>query len=165
MKYPGLYNSADMASNEQQATFLSLIRAEYVILFSASVLSLDLWPSKAYFGVYAAVFLCSMGILIFRSVTKPEQVWYQARALAESVKTLTWRFAMRAQPFDDTRAADARADFRKLMEGILDSNRRDSPLKERKELYLQTRICEQRKWYEKKARSNRDPQKFGWALV
>lgn len=112
-----------MASNEQQATFLRLIRAEYVLLFSASVLSLDLWPSKAYFGVYAAVFLCSMGILIFRSVTKPEQVWYQARALAESVKTLTWRFAMRAQPFDDTRAADARADFRKLMEGILDSNR------------------------------------------
>ncbi|WP_353683212.1 DUF4231 domain-containing protein [Mesorhizobium sp.] len=89
------YNSADVASNEQQVTFLLLIRAEYVILFSASVLSLDLWPSKAYFGVYAAVFLCSMGILIFRSVTKPEQVWYQARALAESVKTLTWRFAMR----------------------------------------------------------------------
>lgn len=187
MKYPGLYNSADVASNEQQATFLRLIRAEYVLLFSASVLSLDLWPSKGYFGVYAAVFLCSMGILIFRSVTKPEQVWYQARALAESVKTLTWRFAMRAQPFDDTRAADARADFRKLMEGILDSNRhlgsalsgtdsaspqttdemmsiRDSPLEERKELYLQRRICEQRKWYEKKARSNKRSAKTWMGL-
>jgi len=31
MKYPGLYNSADGASNEKQATFLHLIRAEYIL--------------------------------------------------------------------------------------------------------------------------------------
>ncbi|MER9494096.1 DUF4231 domain-containing protein [Mesorhizobium sp. M0320] len=182
-----MYNSADGASNERQATFLHLIRAEYILLFVASVLSLDLWPSQTYFAIYAGVFLCSMGVLIFRSVTKPEQVWYQARALAESVKTLTWRFAMRAQPFDDAKVADARADFRKLMADILDSNRhignalsgtdsaspqttdemmavRDSSLKDRKDLYLQKRIGDQRKWYERKARANKRSAKTWMGL-
>ncbi|MEY9785398.1 DUF4231 domain-containing protein [Sinorhizobium fredii] len=187
MKYPGLYGSADGASNTSQRTFLNLVRAEYAFLIVASFLSLDLWQNRSYYLVYAGVFLCSMGVLVYRSITKPEQDWYQARALAESVKTLTWRFAMRAEPFDDAVAADARTDFRNQLAAILRSNRhighamvspdsaapqttedmvriRELPLEERKSLYLDKRIADQRKWYEKKSADNKASAKK-WMMV
>ncbi|TGQ13618.1 DUF4231 domain-containing protein [Mesorhizobium sp. M00.F.Ca.ET.217.01.1.1] len=178
MDYPALYTDANDASNSRQATFLRLIRAEYFLLFFASILSLDLAHTRVYFVVYAGVFLLSMIVLICRSLMKPEQGWYQARALAESVKTLAWRFAMRAHPFDDERVQDARADFRRQMAKILISNDkighsfagkgaadpqttkemmrvRDLPLEDRKSLYLKERIDDQRRWYRAKARANR----------
>jgi hypothetical protein len=31
---------------------------------------------------------------------RPEQAWYDGRALAESAKTLAWRFAVGSAPFD-----------------------------------------------------------------
>src|SRR5690606_15189811 len=48
------------------------------------------------FGV-EPVFLC-----IFIGYQKPDRIWYNARAVAESVKTLTWRYMMRAEPFQAT---------------------------------------------------------------
>ncbi|HCV73622.1 MAG TPA: DUF4231 domain-containing protein [Agrobacterium sp.] len=94
------------------------------------------------------------------------------------MKTLTWRFAMRAEPFDDDRSVDARRDFRALIWDVLNSNRemsealgglkatgdqlpnemqtiREFALEDRKAFYLENRVSDQRAWYEKKAASNK----------
>ncbi|HCB7267327.1 TPA: SLATT domain-containing protein, partial [Escherichia coli] len=39
----------------------------------------------------------STGLLLYMAVQKPEKEWYGCRALAESIKTSTWRYMMRAE--------------------------------------------------------------------
>ena len=39
------------------------------------------------------------------ATTKPDHVWYQARAAAESARTLAWRYAAGGQPFPVSRDA------------------------------------------------------------
>lgn len=183
MKYPGLFHSADEASNRAQRHFLRLVRFEYFLLFVCAVFALGLSDHRGYYLAYTLAFLASMGAMILRSMQKPEQTWYRSRALAESVKTMTWRFAMRAVPFDDAKSADARADFRTLLQGVLETNKevasvfdrsnsnaeqlpnevqttREFSLADRKRIYLNERVEEQRKWYHDKSESNRRAAKL-----
>ena len=118
---------------------------------------------------------------------KPDQDWYKCRALAESIKTSAWRYAMRAQPFDDTRTQDARRDFLAFLKAIFDANQHIGPriaglspegeqitsemdslrncsLHERKAFYLTDRIKEQRKWYAGRARRNKKSLRT-WVVV
>lgn len=179
IKYPVLFESADEASNRSQRKFLWLVRLEYLLLFVAAFFSLGLSQSRPYYVSYAVVLAASMGLMAYRSIKKPEKTWYQARALAESIKTLTWRFAMRAEPFDDDRGVDARRDFRKLLKDVLKTNHsisdalgglkatgdqlpnemqtiREFGLDQRKDYYLEHRIADQRSWYEIKAKHNKN---------
>lgn len=177
--YPALYQAAGGASNDAQWTYLWLIRGEYGLLMLAAVLSLDLSRHPLYFACYALVFGISLLVLIYRSLSKPEQSWYKCRALAESIKTSTWRFCMRAGPFDDAPDVQIpRKNFRNTLRSILDANRhigeriagveaandqvtaemeniRAAPLVERIEFYNAHRIREQRDWYNAKAVGNK----------
>lgn len=98
---PALLIAAGEMSASAQSFYLNLIRLEYFFLFIAAVLSLDLSESSLYYSAYATIFLFSLSTLLVRSTMKPEQEWYKGRALAESIKTTTWRYCMRAAPFDD----------------------------------------------------------------
>lgn len=176
---PALYKAASGLSQNSQTTYLRLIRSEYGLLVLASVLSLDLSKEPLYFVAYAAVFALSLGALVWRTSKKPEQSWYKGRALAESIKTSSWRYCMCAEPFGIAdNKAQRRADFRNHLRQILQANRhigdsippdsaaedqvtssmegvRDLPLEERKEYYKTHRIQDQRSWYAAKAGSNR----------
>jgi len=99
--YPALFRSADTAANNKQKLYLALLRAEYATLLLASILSSNLFSDTTYLLFYAIIFLESVTLLLLRTKLKPEQDWYRCRALAESVKTLTWRYMMRASPFVD----------------------------------------------------------------
>lgn len=187
MKYPVLFSSADEASNRSQSIFLWLVRAEYFFLILTAFFSVGWSQERWYFLAYATVFVFPMVLMTFRSLNKPEKTWYQARALAESVKTLSWRFAMRAEPFDDNKAADARSDFQNLIKDVLRSNHavsdalggikstgdqlpnemqtiREFSLEQRRDYYLKYRIQEQRSWYEKKADMNKKAAKIWFAV-
>src|SRR5262249_42627355 len=119
-----------------------------------------------------------MGGAIFR----PEQTWYKCRALAESVKTMTWRYMMKAAPFD---AADARENFRQHLLEVFKANRetaekiatdwaaqvqltnqmetvRSKDLEARKAFYLEHRVHDQNSWYVAKAKAN-SRAGFFWA--
>lgn len=178
-EYPALYQTASDLSAGSQSTFLWLIRTEYLLLLLAAVFSMDLSKKPAFYGVYACVFIFSLGTLIARSWLKPEQDWYRGRALAESIKTSCWRYCMRAEPFGDhADVAVPRAEFRNHLLAILRANRhigdkmppdsaardqvtqsmeatRALPLDDRKAFYEQHRIVEQRAWYARKAGANR----------
>ncbi|TAZ80023.1 DUF4231 domain-containing protein [Rhizobium ruizarguesonis] len=177
-QYPALFRSADVASNGYQRKYLRLIAAEYALLFIASVLSLNLFSSPLVYAAATLVLGLSAAVLLTRSVGKPEQDWYRCRALAESVKTLTWRYSMCAYPFGGEDAADAKKEFKENLERTFRSNSeaaakisehwsaenqitpemdrlRSLSLSKRKEFYQQRRIGDQRSWYSRKAGWNR----------
>ena len=172
---PGLHKTAGDLSDNYQSRYLWLIRGEYSALFAAAVLALDFGTTEAYRLLYATVLAFGLVLLLIRSTTKPEQSWYRARAIAESVKTSAWRYAMVAHPYNDDNCRKA---FLTLLGEILTSNEilsdagesryvgssqitssmeavRSFSLSKRMEFYLENRINDQLLWYKKKARANR----------
>ena len=185
--YPGLYGDADKSSNVMQTRYLRLIKAEYSLLVVASGMSMG-WNVGPIFYVFnALVFLLAVAILLYRSSKKPEQEWYRARAVAESIKTSTWRFMMRAEPFENAESLqEPKAKFRNFLKEIIKADKpiysgsnslsaaedqvtrkmeeiRTWNLDRRKELYRKERIDDQRRWYAKKAKSNAR-HSMGWVV-
>lgn len=106
-----------------------------------------------------------------------ERTWFECRAIAESVKTTAWRYAMRIKPFavgDDALAdrmfiealAEIRQTWRGLEKHITQAGGgaevtqamrtlRSGTLEERRALYVVQRLRDQRVWYERKCVLNR----------
>jgi ribosomal protein S17E len=183
--YPALFLSADEASNNYQALFLRLIKIEYAALFFAAVFSMSFLHGVGYYITYAIILVVGLATLLTRALRKPEQDWYRCRALAESVKTLTWRYLMHATPFQNSTGGEqqAKAELRNQLHSIFDENRttaekitsdwsgndqitagmdviRNKNRRDRMAYYLTNRVDEQRRWYALKARQNKDRAKF-----
>lgn len=108
-------------------------------------------------------------------VSQPDRDWYHGRALAESAKTLVWRFAVCADPFPDTMPTDKARSV--LIQRIADITReardrvtlggehaiitpameklRASSFVERKQAYIKDRTERQQRWYATKAEANK----------
>lgn len=179
MSYPALYHEASSASDAKQRFYLRLIKGEYAALFAVSVLGLGLSEEQWYFIIYGLAFAVPFALLLARSFLKPEQGWYQSRALAESIKTSTWKYVMRAPPFEGADSVQVpRATFRNHLKAILQANAhvgrqfdstaahleqitdrmdeiRSWDTETRKNFYLTHRVDDQRKWYARKAGLNR----------
>jgi hypothetical protein len=124
-------------------------------------------------GLFAGVILT---ILILQM--KPDQLWFGGRAVAESVKTIAWRYMMGAEPYGKGLSGhDVDRLFSDELRGILRERSalggslggseaaeeqitqrmrqvRSQGLEERKRIYLEDRIQDQRTWYGTKASSN-----------
>lgn len=177
--YPALFRSADESSVAAQSNYLWLLRLQYGLLVTAATVALWFGHSPVLLLVYAFIVGASTALLIYMSVKKPEKDWYGCRALAESIKTSTWRYMMRAEPFEDApKLGTVKQKFANFLKEILDANShvRDSisrrpktgdqitvemdriralPLDKRRELYRRQRIDEQRGWYIGKVEINR----------
>lgn len=174
-----------MASATAQSTFWGTIRAEYFLLFLVAALS----TTRGLLGlnplVLTILLVVLAGLFVFKVYKKLDQDWYRCRALAESVKTSTWRFAMRAHPFQDAEnIAQPKAEFRNLLRDILKANQhlaenlqnadsdqftesmieiRRLPLEERIAYYVENRIDDQRRWYAQKSKANKRAFRF-WVV-
>lgn len=184
--YPALYESASAGSSRAQKVFWWTIRIEYFLLFCVSVAS----ATRDVSGISAAsltTFLIILaGIFVYKVYRKPDQEWYRCRALAESIKTSTWRFSMRAHPFGDAQSVEKpKREFRNRLQSILEANKhvaeslqastsdqvtqsmiliRQMPLEERRDFYVKHRIDEQRAWYTRKSSENKRAFK-AWIVV
>lgn len=175
--YPGLYQAADEASNKAQKQLLALQKWAATLLIAGSILAMISKKSTVFAVLGAVVFLCSLTLVIFGHQKNLQSKWYQARALAESIKTATWRLMMSAEPFPG-KGMDQVEAYRKLLVELLQENKRiseflptDLAIKEqvtdfmlearagnyidKKELYLTHRIDQQRSWYARKSGQNR----------
>jgi hypothetical protein len=175
--YPGLYQETDEASIKAQKDYLRNITLYLVLLIVAAGLSLIMGTSTVLAIIAALIFLATLFLSISLAVKRYDKIWYNARAVAESVKTVTWRYMMQAEPYngDDNIARKA---FINDLEQILEQNKdlarvfagdkavkdaissemvriRELQREDRTSLYLTDRIDEQRKWYGKKASHNR----------
>lgn len=178
-EYPALYQSADESSVAAQSSYLWLVRLQYLLLVAASTAALWFDSSPKVLLAYAFIIFASTALLIFMSVKKPEKDWYACRALAESIKTSSWRYMMRAEPFgDNSNLREVNKVFAEYLQEILDANShvhdcisrrpksgeqitpamnevRTLTLDERRKFYRDVRIDDQRAWYVSKVKSNR----------
>lgn len=186
--YPSLYTAASNASADGQKYFLNFVKIEYLFLVSASILMLPFSEEQAYLALVAFVFMVLIAVTLWRAFSGPDRNWYNGRAVAESVKTLTWRYAMCAEPFqkqDGNQEASSR--FRYELQSLLTSNKelgkalashtdtgdqitikmnelRLLGTNDRLAYYTKHRIDDQRSWYAKKAKYNSRSYKF-WMIV
>ena len=175
--FPGLYRSADRASlNSQRLYYISLSLYLGLLVVAAAV---SYFFSDNRYGALlsAFLFLFTLGILVYLKTKKPDDIWYNGRAVAESVKTLSWKWMMRADPFHENGSAEADivADLKKVLkqnqslssvlsptegarEPVTDMMRsvRSLLFEDRKTLYKSQRIDDQADWYAKKARFNKE---------
>lgn len=177
--YPALFRSADQTSDQKQALHLTLIKTEYGLLLLAAIFSMNQFSGTVFYAVYACVFVLLIGVLLTRAYLRPVQQWYKSRALAESVKTLTWRYMMKAPPFDGAESHDTpRAELAKQLRALLKMNEsiagqiipnwsdasqitvrmdevRALEWTRRRDFYQQHRVQDQRRWYTREAKNNR----------
>lgn len=52
------------------------------------------------YSVNLVLFVLLIMLLLVRNIINFEQKWYKYRAVTESIKTTTWKFAMKAEPFN-----------------------------------------------------------------
>jgi hypothetical protein len=185
--FPALYRSADSLSLASQTHFFRALRGHLVMLVVAAILSIVSIPHWSVAALQLIALLGALGCSIYLFSMRPDRLWYAGRAVAESIKTVTWRYVCRAEPFqkDDS---NARNDFRQTLKAIVEQNRevcqsltehldgdqftpvmeqmRSRSLEERRATYADCRIKDQLAWYARKAAFNRRMSKgFFWALI
>lgn len=176
---PGLYQSADQASLDAQTTYFWGLRIYLVLLVVAAFVSF-MWPTESCGALASAgLFLITLGILVALKVKRPDDLWYNGRAVAESVKTRAWRWMMRAEPYDNhAQIETVSKQFISDLKAILNQNRslsealqcntgtkepiseamrtiRMLPVNERLEIYKEQRINNQANWYSIKSQFNK----------
>ncbi len=169
---PELFWAADSASQQGQRRSVALSRWELLLLVAAAAAgSADgsLWAWAA-----AAAYLAAIGLAVVTGRQNPQGLWYEGRAAAESVKTLAWKYAVRADAYQPppTRLPDAEGLYEFQLTRVLHAFRgsravrggaaaevteamrglRGEPLAVRREVYLQERVKTQHDWYAAKAR-------------
>lgn len=180
---PPLYHAADRSSGVAQKWFLDATRVRLLGLVGAATFGLFTWRHGTsptdWAGVLAAC--CFINVLVVEGYLlkfKPERTWYEGRAAAESVKTLSWRYAVGGEPFTiGTRPENETEDlFLKQLDGVLEVLKdldlvaptssgqqisktmrdvRTLPLADRKTIYEQDRVEDQQTWYARKAAWNK----------
>jgi hypothetical protein len=175
---PGIYHSADSLAVMSQIHYLRASRLRLAFLVAAAVAGAIQVTTSRGIDLAAVVTVVALvgAVLVggWLAKVKPEQAWYDGRALAESVKTLSWRFAVGAVPFPrslnqetaelqfveqvgqlvrDAPPSTVDAGDRATINDTLRSVR-DGSLTDRKDLYLRARIDDQREWYSTKAKAN-----------
>lgn len=175
-EYPAIYKSASDLSAESQKGYFNALKWNMGLLMAAAVISVVNSSCPWAAIVQALVLLGALGCAIYLYAAKPDRHWYSARALAESVKTSTWRFITKAEPFTNPDDQD-RHNFILRLKQVLDSNKdvagrlsthldesqitdemervRQLSTADRQAYYRNNRVVEQLAWYAKKASFNK----------
>ena len=187
---PGLYQSANQASLSAQSVYFNGLKWYLFLLVLAALVSY-LRPTDVVGAmVSATLFLVTLAILVFIRVKRPDDVWYNGRAVAESVKTISWRWMMRAEPYEDNENIEVVSrEFLSDLKTILDQNRslshslqagsavcdpisgtmrkvRELSVSDRLAVYVEHRVTDQANWYWMKSRFNkRRAQQWFWVSV
>jgi hypothetical protein len=183
--FPALYLAADDAAVQTQKRLLLVQISSSVLLILGAAATVD--SSSLTIAIASALlFLASLFVYIYGQHRDLQGKWYQSRALAESIKTATWRWMMSAEPFHNQSEPATTDSFRRLLEELLSQNKnigdslagdwcekdqitrrmlelRQASFADRKAIYLSQRIEEQRTWYSRKAKSNRH-QSRNWFI-
>lgn len=172
---PALYRASNKISQAAQKEFLWVFGVNLILLAVAVALSVFYVSDIRYIYFQIVVLFVSFGCTLLAGFRLPQKIWYGGRALAESVKTLTWRYMVKAEPFNIDENAAIELFITKLKK-IVKTNReitkksveltddkeftdlmlsmRKKNLKDRKEFYLKYRINDQLSWYQKKSKFN-----------
>ena len=171
--YPGLYQSADTASIQAQRHYFLSLEGYLISLLIISIIPFLNLQLKVNNLLLAFFFILSLSIMLWIIIKNQDESWYNGRAVAESVKTRTWRWMMKAEPYDDGDEEMGAKLFLSDLKQILQQNKKlgdlignSSAVKEpitkrmkeirllntleRLNFYIEQRINDQSNWYMKK---------------
>jgi hypothetical protein len=172
--FPALHQSTNQQSLSAQKSFLlwSKIRlAGFVIAAVGAAIAWTTGPIHVGGVVAFLAFATALAAELILAVRRPDRIWYEGRAAAESTKTLTWRYMVRGEGFEGgVDDADGRL-LAELKEVIHDLHAlpvqalsghemqisgkmreiRALPFEQRRAVYLAQRIQDQQGWYATKA--------------
>ena len=175
--FPALFQSADEESRRAQKSYLRAFRFRlFALLAAAFGGALTLTTTEVEVGGWIAfvAFVCALGAELHIATTTPLKTWYEGRAVAESAKTLAWRYMVCGKPFT-AQVADVDNQFLSqtfsllqdlgsapLGMGIVGGQQitdkmryvRGLDLVQRQAIYLQGRIQDQQRWYAGRAKWN-----------
>lgn len=185
--FPESFVFTDAASLAGQQRFIRSTRIQLVLLVLASgagAFSWTVnqgWDGAALLAAIAFTAAAILRIILIRG--RPHRLWYDGRAAAESIKTLSWKYAVAGDPFVAGEAS-AQKRFEGLTRDVLTSfdtlggqvassstsptasmrDFRSKSLKERRDAYATGRIRDQQSWYQRKANWNKKRARF-WGAV
>ena len=191
--FPALYQSADQASLSAQRRYLWLQKCHIGCLIFGSVGAalaaiVPVSAVKWTYIIWAIILVIGVVLTLVSHVRRDDKVWFDCRAIAESTKTATWRFMMKAAPFKEDSTAEqsfierlkeirkARPSSPKDLAHSLDpdsqalskfvSDMRRKSVDERRDMYLESRLRDQKIWYSNKATFNsRKENCWFWTVV
>lgn len=186
--YPSLFQVCDSACLKAQSAYTHAVRLKLVfIILTAFTASIALSGIAGRISaIFTAIFLLLSVISSLIIKTKRwEHTWFNTRAIAESVKALTWRYMMGVPPFPkDKSAKGVETNFIQRLKGIkaplpeavgymtnfrveggvdiTDEMRRIRRLSvdKRKQVYLESRVRDQLAWYNSKSGYNASRERF-----
>lgn len=179
LDYPNIFKKADSKSLSSQNFFTRFNLGILFLLVLSTVIS-SIQIDNGWLSIGSSILLViSLILTIWIMYFKPEKTWYDGRAIAESTKSLTWKFITGTKPFGyKLKSSDAeekliknlkqiigqKKEFFQLIgeefgegEQITDSMRklRKLDFKEKVEYYAINRLEDQKDWYYKKSKENR----------
>ncbi|WP_194840000.1 DUF4231 domain-containing protein [Aeromicrobium yanjiei] len=185
---PGFFQDADRAAKSGQRRYLVLSATRFVALVAATAAgtltftAFDRQPMPTIAAVAVGVAFVTEVVLW---VSQPERDWYAGRALAESTKTLAWRYASCGNPFPAELLSDESQKL--LFERVADvtSKGKDRitlssslPLvtpemaalrsaghTDRRRVYVRDRTVDQMVWYATNAKRNKTRATFCRVLL
>lgn len=185
MQFPSIYEITNKRSMLAQARFLRMVKIEYIILVFTAINSAIPYSEKHVVGLALLIFV--LVIFTVKRFFDFENKWYKYRALTESIKTITWRFAMKTEPFSSCSELNDAKQFHKYIESsisgsnyalktkiISSENHSDDTVENlrfirsekypvRRDFYVENRIIDQRNWYTSKYIFNKRKSN-SWAI-
>lgn len=177
--YPALYQAADASSVAGQAAYRRLVQTELAFVLGGAVFAVlgAFWSGLGPLlpGLSALSLLGAIATKLVNRQSGSDQRWFDGRAVAETVKTESWRYMMRLTPYDSDATADdrlaldlmgairARPNLQLALNVLSDDphqisdemrSARTLPLEGRRTLYLKERLSDQASWYRRRALSN-----------
>lgn len=191
--FPALYRCADDASTGAQQWYIRWVRVNLGLLvagaFVGSIGFSDVGHKRFVQVITAICFFLALATTILLANRRWERIWYAGRAVAESVKTLTWKFMAGADPFAVTLpSAEAVERFTNSLQELLQENKhlavalcgpdatgeqvtgemtrcREAAVGVLRDIYLAQRVNNQQTWYSNKAAENRKHRNIWFALL
>lgn len=192
--FPNYFRAGDKASLIAQTTYVNYVKWDLIFMVVAASLTIYNYQeenSKTIIYVISGILLLFATILSLVIKNKQyEDTWYRGRALAESCKTLTWRYVTCSEYFENNlTTSEARKRFTERIIEIKDEfsdlnkelsakllalpiiteemkNVRGYTLENRKKYYLDHRIDNQINWYKNKADQNKSKYEgWFWAVI
>jgi hypothetical protein len=137
-------------------------------------------------GVAAAIlFVAALVVQVEVARRRPDEDWYDGRALAESAKSLAWQYAVAGGLYGPGTDAECDRRFVHDLRGLLQDidaahlasagtapqitgamrRLRAQDMATRRDVYLDGRIGEQRRWYARKAEASERRRRFWLGVV
>lgn len=191
--FPALYRCADDASSSGQKWYIRWLAINLSLLFAGalvgSIAFTDIEGKRLANTITAIIFFGAVAVTILLATRRWEKIWYAGRAVAESAKSLTWKFVCAADPFPSSMSyQDALELFTTSLTELLNENKqlasllagpdatgeqvtshmaglREAAIGVKRDVYLSQRVNEQQIWYLQKSADNRNQRNVWFVLL